>query len=237
MLLHIWGFTSCQRGQRQRRILQQIFNLWFSLCPIFWLVEKPCPRSPLEFHFHLKNFIWWPTCTVLLVGFAIWGDVCTYGILYSVGWLLDQATDRAAYKTPKVQKINEITPYCEVYISPRCRCPYKRNFLRYSNSLLSWLTLNLHRKGGWTDREILFWFVFCIVQFKNWYRPARAGTWKGMSPIAITRTGSIIFGMCEGSANQFFYMCTYCNVPTNLGLGDSHAIQLISSLSHQFPPL
>ena len=52
---------------------------------------------------------------VKCVGFAIWGDVCTYGILYSVGRLLDQATDRAAYKTPKVQKINEITPDCEVY--------------------------------------------------------------------------------------------------------------------------
>ena len=42
------------------------------------------------------------------------GDVCTYGILYSVGRLLDRATDGAAYKTPKVQKINEITPDCEV---------------------------------------------------------------------------------------------------------------------------
>ena len=37
------------------------------------------------------------------------GDVCTYGILYSVGRLLDRATDRGAYKNPKGQKINEIT--------------------------------------------------------------------------------------------------------------------------------
>ena len=41
-------------------------------------------------------------------------DVCTYGILYSVGRLLDRATDRAAYNKPKVQKINEITELCTV---------------------------------------------------------------------------------------------------------------------------
>ena len=54
----------------------------------------------------------------------------TYGILYSVGRLLDQATDRAAYKTPKVQKINEITPDCEVYkwsLLPACRAMRARD--------------------------------------------------------------------------------------------------------------
>ena len=35
---------------------------------------------------------------------AIFGDVCTHGLLYSVGRLPDRATDRAAHKRPKVQK-------------------------------------------------------------------------------------------------------------------------------------
>ena len=40
---------------------------------------------------------------------AIFGDVCTHGLLYSVGRLPDRATDRVAYKKPKVQKMTEIT--------------------------------------------------------------------------------------------------------------------------------
>ena len=40
---------------------------------------------------------------------AIFVDVCTYGLLYSVGWLPDWAKDRAVYKKPKVQKMTEIT--------------------------------------------------------------------------------------------------------------------------------
>ena len=40
---------------------------------------------------------------------AIFGDVCTHGLLYSVGWLPDRATDRAAYKKLKVQKMTGIT--------------------------------------------------------------------------------------------------------------------------------
>jgi len=45
---------------------------------------------------------------------AIFGDVCTYGILYSVGRLPDRAMDRAANKKPKVQKITEITELCHL---------------------------------------------------------------------------------------------------------------------------
>ena len=40
---------------------------------------------------------------------AIFGDVCTHGLLYSVGQLPDRAKDRVAYKKPKVQKMTEIT--------------------------------------------------------------------------------------------------------------------------------
>ena len=45
----------------------------------------------------------------LLLVVAIFGDVCTHGLLYSVGRLPDRATDRAAYNKPKVQKMTEIT--------------------------------------------------------------------------------------------------------------------------------
>ena len=45
---------------------------------------------------------------------AIFGDVCTYVILYSVGRLPDRATDREVYKKPKVQKITEITELCHL---------------------------------------------------------------------------------------------------------------------------
>ena len=45
---------------------------------------------------------------------AIFGDVCTYGILYSVGQLPDRAMYRAAYKKPKVHKITEITELCHL---------------------------------------------------------------------------------------------------------------------------
>ena len=45
---------------------------------------------------------------------AIFGDVCTYGILYSVGQLTDRAMDWAAYKKPKVQKITEIIELCHL---------------------------------------------------------------------------------------------------------------------------
>ena len=46
---------------------------------------------------------------------AIFGDVCKHGLLYSVGWLPDRATDRAAYKKPKVQKMTEITGLFKPY--------------------------------------------------------------------------------------------------------------------------
>ena len=35
---------------------------------------------------------------------VIFGDVCTYGLWYSVGWLPDRATDRLAYKSQKCKK-------------------------------------------------------------------------------------------------------------------------------------
>ena len=40
---------------------------------------------------------------------AIFGHVCT---LYSVGWFLDRATDQAANKKPKVQKVTKMTGLC-----------------------------------------------------------------------------------------------------------------------------
>ena len=46
--------------------------------------------------------IFGPVCPMTWLDCAKLGDVCTYGILYSVGRLLDRATDRAAYNKPKV---------------------------------------------------------------------------------------------------------------------------------------
>ena len=40
---------------------------------------------------------------------AIFGEIYTHGLLYSVGRLPDRATDRGAYKKPKVQKMTGIT--------------------------------------------------------------------------------------------------------------------------------
>ena len=40
---------------------------------------------------------------------AIFGEICTHGLLYSVGRLPDRATDWEAYKKPKVQKMTGIT--------------------------------------------------------------------------------------------------------------------------------
>ena len=45
------------------------------------------------------------------------GDVCTYGILYSDSRLLDRAMDWAAYNKPKLQKINEITKLCWLWVT------------------------------------------------------------------------------------------------------------------------
>ena len=41
---------------------------------------------------------------------AIFGEICTHGLLYSVGRLPDRATDRAAYKKPKVQEMDFSSP-------------------------------------------------------------------------------------------------------------------------------
>ena len=48
---------------------------------------------------------------------AIFGEICTHGLLYSVGRLPDRATDRGAYKKPKVQKMTGITGLFEPYSS------------------------------------------------------------------------------------------------------------------------
>jgi len=48
----------------------------------------------------------------------------THGLLYSVGRLPDRATDRAAYKKPKVQQMTEITGLFEPY-SLHTKCSVK----------------------------------------------------------------------------------------------------------------
>ena len=62
---------------------------------------------------------------------AILGDFCTHGLLYSVGRLPDGATDRAAYKKPKVQKMTEITGLFEPYSLVMAITPMLRAFLLY----------------------------------------------------------------------------------------------------------
>ena len=53
---------------------------------------------------------------LLLLVLAIFGEICTHGLLYSVGRLPDRATDRVGYKKPKVHKMIRITGLFESYL-------------------------------------------------------------------------------------------------------------------------
>ena len=130
--------------------------------------------------------------TRLLIHMAIFGHICTWGFLYSVGRLPYRATDRAASKNPKVQKKTEMTVLCHLYLSEFYYLVLD-NYKEFTGSILfsDFLRKQMHEIMLW---NVVWTFLFCCLDQSstashtstlNVFGPRWAPMWRSLSLFSL----------------------------------------------------